>query len=124
MGRTFKNIFRVDLLRVALLRDWNRIAHLLKVDARTEVLNACRHDGQQLLGICSRQCTIVHAYSRGSRRSTRIEEWFEGENYTDLFDFILQLGDAVHMREFLQHCALLRVRRREQPWPGGESSGP
>lgn len=90
---TFERVWGVVLVRVARLRDGHVRADLHEVRARGEVCDAVRHYREQL-----------RMAGQGSAGAARAEE---GRG-TDLLDLILQLGDAVHMRQFLQHDAAMR----------------
>jgi hypothetical protein len=48
-GFTFKDIWRVDLVEIALFRYGNLLRDLDKVDAGGEVRDAARHDSEELV---------------------------------------------------------------------------
>jgi hypothetical protein len=82
--RTLKHFRGVVLIRVALARDWDLVADLLKGRTRVQVHNTAGHDCKEL------RDALVLWEVRGFQRA-----------WACLFDPMLYLGNAVHVRQLL-----------------------
>ena len=85
-GDTFEYIGLVILVRISLLRNRNLRADLHKSGSLCQIRDTVGHDSEEL------RHRVYFLFSK------------VGHTHTHLLNLILQLGNAVHIRQVVQHC--------------------